>query len=78
MVFSTAEKNPYHSLPLAIVRRLGKIPSPTPGKPGMFALGQPGVLEDTYKQAGFRDVAAQAISILPLDASLHERGDKCV
>ena len=72
IVFSTAEKNPYHSLPLAIVRRLGKIPSPTPGKPGMFALGQPGVLEDTYKQAGFRDVAAQAISILWTRASTSE------
>ena len=30
----------------------------------MFALGQPGVLEATYKQAGFRDVAAKAVSIL--------------
>ena len=47
MVFSTAEKNPYHGLPLATVRRVGKIPTPSPGKPGMFALGGPGVLEDT-------------------------------
>ena len=69
MVFSTAEKNPYHALPLAIVRRLGKIPSTATGKPGMFALGGPGVLEDTYKQAGFRDVAAQAVSILWTRAS---------
>ncbi|HME63077.1 MAG TPA: class I SAM-dependent methyltransferase [Candidatus Binatia bacterium] len=72
MVFSAAEKNPYHSLPLNIVRRLGKIPSPAPGKPGMFALGRTGVLEDTYKQAGFRDVAAQAISILWTRASTSE------
>lgn len=69
MVFSAAEKNPYHSFPLAIVRRLGKIPSPAPGKPEMFALSGPGVLEDTYKQAGFRDVAAQAVSILWTRAS---------
>jgi ubiquinone/menaquinone biosynthesis C-methylase UbiE len=72
MVFSTAEKNPYHSHPLAIVRRLRKIRSPIPGRPGMFALGRPGVLEDTYKQAGFRDVAAQAVSILWTRASTSE------
>jgi SAM-dependent methyltransferase len=72
MVFSTAEKNPYHGIPLAIVRRLGQIPSPTPGKPGMFALGGPGVLEDTCKQAGFRDVTAQAISILWTRSSTSE------
>jgi ubiquinone/menaquinone biosynthesis C-methylase UbiE len=72
MVFSTADKNPYHGIPLAIVRRLGKIPSPPPGKPGMFALGGPGVLEGTYKQAGFRDVSAQAISIVWTRASTGE------
>ena len=38
----------------------------------MFALGGPGVLEDTYKQAGFRDVAAQAVSILWTRASTSE------
>jgi ubiquinone/menaquinone biosynthesis C-methylase UbiE len=72
VVFSTAEKNPYHSLPLAIVRRLGNMPSPAPGKPGMFALGGSGVLEDTYKQVGFRDVAVQAISILWMRACTSE------
>jgi ubiquinone/menaquinone biosynthesis C-methylase UbiE len=72
MVFSTADKNPYHGIPLAIVRRVGKIPPPPPGKPGMFALGGPGVLEDIYKQAGFRDVSAQAISIVWTRASTGE------
>jgi ubiquinone/menaquinone biosynthesis C-methylase UbiE len=47
MAYSVVEKNPYHGLPLAIVRRLGRIPSPTQGQPGMFALGRSGVLEDT-------------------------------
>lgn len=72
MVFSTAEKNPYHGIPLTIVRRLGKIPPPAPGKPAMFALGGPGVPEDTYKRAGFRDVIAQAISILWTRSSTSE------
>ena len=39
-VWSTAEKNPFHGLPLAIVSRLAKIPAPLPGQPGMFALSR--------------------------------------
>jgi SAM-dependent methyltransferase len=62
MVFSTAEKNPFHGLSLAVVRRLGRMPSPAQGQPGMFALGGPGVLENTYKQAGFLDAAVHAVS----------------
>jgi len=38
----------------------------------MFALGRPGILEDTYKQVGFRDIAAQAVSILWTRASISE------
>jgi ubiquinone/menaquinone biosynthesis C-methylase UbiE len=63
MVFSTAEKNPYHGLPLAIVRRLARMPSAPQGHPGMFALGGSGVLESTYKQAGFLDATVHAVSV---------------
>jgi ubiquinone/menaquinone biosynthesis C-methylase UbiE len=62
MVFSTVEKNPYLALPQAIVRRRAGLPSSTPSEPGMFALGDPGVLEDAYRTAGFRDVAVHAIA----------------
>jgi SAM-dependent methyltransferase len=62
-VWSTAEKNPFHGLPLAIVRRLAKIPAPLPGQPGMFALSGPGVLEECYREAGFRDVAVHAVPV---------------
>lgn len=63
LVLSTEEKNPYHGLPLEIVRRLGRMPSPTQGHRGTFALGGPGVLEDAYRRAGFLDVAVHAVSI---------------
>jgi ubiquinone/menaquinone biosynthesis C-methylase UbiE len=62
-VWSTAEKNPFHGLPLAIVSRLAKIPAPQPGQPGMFALSGEGVLEECYAKAGFRDVAVRAVSV---------------
>lgn len=72
MVFSTAEKNPYHGLSLAIVRRLGRMPSAAQGQPGMFALGGPGVLENTYKQAGFLDATVHAVSASRLFPSAAE------
>jgi ubiquinone/menaquinone biosynthesis C-methylase UbiE len=62
-VFSTAERNPFHGLPLSIASRLTKIPPLTPGQPGMFALSGPGVLEECYKKAGFRDVAVRAVPV---------------
>jgi ubiquinone/menaquinone biosynthesis C-methylase UbiE len=57
-VWSTAETNPFHGLPLAIVSRLAKVPLPAPGQPGLFALSGQGVLEECYTKAGFRDVRA--------------------
>jgi ubiquinone/menaquinone biosynthesis C-methylase UbiE len=62
-VFSTAERNPFHGLPLSITSRLAKIPAPMPEQPGMFALSGPGVLEECYKKAGFRDVAVRAARV---------------
>jgi SAM-dependent methyltransferase len=62
MVFSTAEKNPFFSIPIAIIRRRAHLPPPLPGQPGPFSLGDPGALEEAYKQAGYRNVRVQAVS----------------
>jgi ubiquinone/menaquinone biosynthesis C-methylase UbiE len=62
-VWSTAEKNPFHALPLSIASRLGKIPLPASGQSGLFALSGQGVLEECYTNAGFRDVAVRAVSV---------------
>lgn len=61
IVFASAEKNPYFSMPLSIARRIGKLRPPEPGRPGMFALGEDGVLEDLYKKAGFHDLVVRAV-----------------
>jgi ubiquinone/menaquinone biosynthesis C-methylase UbiE len=63
MVFSAAERNPHHGIPFAIIRRLGNIPPPAPGEPWMYALGDPGVLEDVYSRAGFLNVSVRAVPI---------------
>jgi ubiquinone/menaquinone biosynthesis C-methylase UbiE len=62
-VWSTAEKNPFHALPLSIASQLAKIPLPAPGQSGLFMLSGQGVLEECYTKAGFRDVDVRAVSV---------------
>jgi SAM-dependent methyltransferase len=58
LVWSTEEKNPCRGVPLATVRRFGADLSAVL----MFALGEPGILEDTFKAGGFHDVAVHAVA----------------
>ncbi len=61
IVYSTAENNKFFSVPVSIIRRRAQLPPPLPGQPGPFSLGNPGVLEDAYKKAGFRNVQIRVI-----------------
>lgn len=62
MVYTTPENNRFFSIPVSIIRRRAQLPPPLPGLPGPFSLGGPGVLEDAYLRAGFRDIATRTIS----------------
>jgi ubiquinone/menaquinone biosynthesis C-methylase UbiE len=74
IVYTTAENNQFFSLPVSIIRRRAQLPPPLPGQPGPFSLGAPGVIEEAYKQAGFRDIETRAIS-----APLHlSSAEECV
>lgn len=53
VVFSTPERNGWGALPAAIIRRRAQLVPPAPGQPGPFSLGEPGVLEGLFQQAGF-------------------------
>ena len=66
IVYSTAERNGFFSIPISIIRRRAQLPPPAPGQPGPFSLGSPGVIEDAFRQAGFRNVGSQ-----PVPAPLH-------
>ena len=63
IVYSALEKNPYHGIFYGIVRRLGNIPPPAPGEPWMYALGNPGALEDLYRRAGFLNAFVHAVPL---------------
>ena len=64
VVYAALEKNPFWEIFHKTVRRLGNIPPPAPGEPWMFALGEPGALEDLYRQADFLNVSVRAAPIL--------------
>jgi len=61
MVYSTAEQNPFFSIPVSIIRRRANLPAPLPGQPGPFSLGTASNLEKAFSQAGFRNIEIKAI-----------------
>jgi SAM-dependent methyltransferase len=62
IVYSTAERNEFFSIPVSIIRRRANLPPPLPGQPGPFSLGRPGVLEQALTAAGFDDVSVEAVN----------------
>lgn len=61
IVYSTADRNAFFSVPVAIIRRHAGLGPPQPGQPGPFSLGAPGVIEAAFERAGFVDVSAVRI-----------------
>lgn len=68
LVYATPDKCRFFSDPVGVIRRHANLPPPTPGQPGPFSLGAPGVIENLFENAGLTDVEAVAIDapvILP-------------
>lgn len=61
MVYSTAEKNPFFSIPVSIIRRRANLPAPLLGQPGPFSLGAEGKLEQVFAEAGFKNIQIETI-----------------
>jgi SAM-dependent methyltransferase len=55
-VFASAERNPYLSVPAAIISRHMGLPPDTPKKLDVFQFGDVGVLEGLLGNAGFREI----------------------
>lgn len=61
IVYSTADRNQFFSIPVSIIRRRANLPPPAPGQPGPFSLGDDGVLRDAFSRAGFEDIEEQRV-----------------
>ena len=61
VVYSTPDRNGFFAVPIGVIRRRAQLPPPTPGQPGPFSLGGPGVAEETLARAGFHDIAVEAV-----------------
>src|SRR5436190_1096683 len=65
IVFASAERNAFLSVPLEFARRAGGLAAPDPREPSIFALGTPGAAEELFRAAGFRDVRGRP-AVLPV------------
>jgi ubiquinone/menaquinone biosynthesis C-methylase UbiE len=63
LVLATADECPFIARPMGIAARRAGTPQAPFGDPGMFALGDPGVLAAAYQDAGFREVAVEAAPV---------------
>lgn len=74
IVYSTADKNAFFSLPVSIIRRRASLGAPLAGQPGPFSLGAEGVLARAFADAGFENVEARVV-----DAPLRlETSEECL
>lgn len=72
VVFTTAEKTPFFSLPVKLIREWRGLPSPEAGQPGPFSLGTPGLLARHFTKAGFIDIEERTIDAPLRFASVEE------
>lgn len=72
VVFSTPDRNSWGAMPASIIRRRAQVPPPVAGQPGPFSLGDPGVLEGAFRQAGFADPEVGAVPVPHRAASAAE------
>jgi ubiquinone/menaquinone biosynthesis C-methylase UbiE len=72
VVFSTPDRNSWGAVPASIIRRGARLPPPVPGQPGPFSLGDPGVLEGVFRQAGFTHPEVRAVPVPSRMASAAE------
>ncbi|MBV9172499.1 MAG: methyltransferase domain-containing protein [Chloroflexi bacterium] len=72
LVWSSADRNPYMSTVVSIVREMGKMPDPPPTILRAMSLGAPGALERALVAAGFEDVSVRPVPIVRDFASVDE------
>jgi SAM-dependent methyltransferase len=71
-VWDEASRNPWATIPGRALVELGHATPPDPGAPGMFALADPGALEELLGSAGFVDVLVEAVDLPRSAGSIEE------
>ncbi len=61
LVFTTPSSNPFMSKPMQILLRHAGKAAPGAGKPGIFALGGPGVLQGLLSDSGLAEVETRVV-----------------
>jgi ubiquinone/menaquinone biosynthesis C-methylase UbiE len=61
-VWRTAERNPWAAVPRMTLVQRGHVPTPEPGAPGIFAMGQPGRIRELVTGAGFGEPELEEIA----------------
>lgn len=70
LVFTTPSRNPFMSKPMQILLRHAAKEPPPPGRPGIFALGAPKLLEKKLVESGYSNVEAKVLPVgLRLDSA---------
>ncbi len=62
IVYTTADRNAFFSLPVSIIRRHAKLPPPAPSQPGPFSLGDPALIEAAFTEAGFSAITVETVA----------------
>lgn len=63
VVFSTPAANPFMARPMQVLLRHAGKAAPGPGKPGIFALGAEGTIEDLLSATGFTGVERRKVEV---------------
>lgn len=61
-VWSSADKNPFISIPVEVIKRFTEIPTPAPDQPGIFRLARPGDLLGITEAGGLSGVSDEEIT----------------
>ena len=59
IVFAEADRNPFFSIPIGIIRKRAQLPPPAPGLPGPFSCAS---LGEQLEAAGFREVEVRRVA----------------
>lgn len=62
IVYSTADRNAFFSVPVTLIRAYAGLGAPIPGQPGPFSLGDSSAARGALIAAGFRDASVRTLS----------------